>query len=166
MKPRSPHGPPLTAVARNNGVAGFRRYDALERQYILTLEGELELYRHRFFRNGRETADSAIQDAIGFAASCLYGLSEAVILAAGYSPAIGFIHSGNQRSLVFDLADTVKFKTVIPAAFEVVREGRQDVRNRVRRRCRDLFREQKTAETLFANLLEVFDVAGATDKKT
>lgn len=105
--------------------------------------------------HGRSNAATALQDALGFATSCLYGLSEAAILAAGYSPAIGIVHSGNSRSMVFDLADTVKFRTVIPAAFEIFKESEADTRNRVRRRCRDLFREQKTAEMLFDNLFEI-----------
>ena len=104
---------------------------------------------------GRLAAPKPLQDALGFATSCLYGLSEAVVLAAGYSPAIGIIHSGDPRSFVFDLADTVKFKTVVPAAFEVFSESDMDTANRVRRRCRDLFREQRTAETLFENLFEI-----------
>lgn len=104
---------------------------------------------------GRHNSMPALQDAIGFAASCLYGLSETVILASGYSPAIGVVHSGDSRSLVFDLADTIKFKTVIPLAFRVFSDSEVDVKGRVRRACRDLFREQKTAETLFNNLAEI-----------
>lgn len=106
--------------------------------------------------SGRENSDESLKDALGFATSCLYGLCEAVILSAGYSPAIGIVHSGNARSLVFDLADTVKFKSVVPAAFEVFKESPVDVRNRVRHRCRDLFREQKMAELLFQNLFFIF----------
>lgn len=106
---------------------------------------------------GRQNADRQLQSALGFATSCLYGICETVILAAGYSPAIGIIHSGDQRSLVFDLADTIKFHTVIPAAFEVYRSSPDDIRGRVRRRCRDLFREQHTIERLFDILLEVME---------
>ncbi len=80
-------------------------------------------------------------------------LSEAVILAAGFSPAIGFIHEGDPRSLVFDLADTVKFKTVVPLAFDVFLSDAHDVRSSVRRACRDLFRESQMIETLMDNLL-------------
>lgn len=93
------------------------------------------------------------QDALGFATSTLYGLSEAVIVASGFSPSIGFIHSGDRRSLVFDLADTVKFRTVVPVAFEVAQGGTGiDVRGAVRRACRDLFRGQRLIEDLFDNL--------------
>lgn len=111
---------------------------------------------------GRDKAAKALRDALGFATSCLYGLSEAVILAAGYAPAIGIVHCGNERSLAFDLADTMKFKTVVPAAFEVYAASPVDTANRVRHRCRDLFREQKLAERLFANLFEIIgDVTDA-----
>ena len=112
--------------------------------------------------SGRENAETGLKDSLGIATSCLYGLAEAVILAAGFSPAIGIIHSGDPRSLVFDLADTVKFKTVVPAAFQVFRDSPEDTRNRVRRVCRDMFREQNTASLLFANLYEILgnDVVG------
>lgn len=47
-------------------------------------------------------------------------------------------------------------------------ESKQDVRNRVRRHCRDLFREHKIAEILFANLFEVIgsDVDGHPSGQT
>jgi len=81
------------------------------------------------------------------ATACLYGVSEAAILACGYAPAIGFLHTGKARSFVFDIADIYKFDTVVPVAFEVAglhRKGDRDcVRDpigEVRRRCRDGFR--------------------------
>lgn len=117
---------------------------------------------------GRESAPPSLKDALGVATSCLYGLAEAVILAAGYSPAIGVVHSGNSRSLVFDLADTVKFRTVIPAAFRVYRESPADTRSRVRRACRDLFRINNTATTLFDHLYFIQgarDVGGAANEQ-
>lgn len=114
--------------------------------------------------SGRERADQALKDSLGIATSCLYGLAEAVVLSAGFSPAIGIVHSSDPRSLVYDLADTVKFTTVVPAAFQTFKESPVDTRNRVRRACRDLFREQKTATVLFDNLYEILgkDVVGNT----
>ena len=53
------------------------------------------------------------------ATSCLYGITEAAVLAAGYAPAIGFIHTGKPLSFVYDIADLVKFETVVPAAFKI-----------------------------------------------
>lgn len=57
--------------------------------------------------------------AISMATSTLYGITEAAILALGYSPALGIVHAGDSRSLVFDIADTIKFQTVVPLAFEI-----------------------------------------------
>jgi len=101
---------------------------------------------------GRDRAPESLRTAMGFATSCLYGVAEAVVLAKGYSPAIGIIHSGDPRSLVFDLADTVKFRTVMPLAFDTWAQGEVDIGSRVRRRCRDVFRETRIAATLFQNL--------------
>jgi CRISPR-associated protein Cas1 len=100
-----------------------------------------ELYRSIAKQHGiewinRDDAPTHIRDALGYATACLYGLAEAVILAAGYSPAIGIVHCGDPRSFVFDLADTVKFKTVVPVAFRTAMESSVDVRGRVRRACR------------------------------
>ncbi len=53
------------------------------------------------------------------ATACLYGITEAAVLAAGYAPAIGFIHTGKPQSFVYDIADIFKFETVVPEAFEV-----------------------------------------------
>jgi len=53
------------------------------------------------------------------ATACLYGITEAAILAAGYATAIGFIHTGKPLSFVYDIADLFKFETVVPVAFQV-----------------------------------------------
>lgn len=108
--------------------------------------------KHGVEWSGKDAAPQALRDALGYATSTLYGVAEAAILAAGYAPSIGFIHSGDRRSLVFDLADTVKFKTVVPVAFRVFSESDIDVRSRVRRSCRDSFRQIGLIETLMDNL--------------
>ena len=53
------------------------------------------------------------------ATSCLYGVAEAAVLAAGYAPAVGFIHTGKPLSFVYDVADVYKFETVVPVAFRI-----------------------------------------------
>jgi len=91
----------------------------------------------------RDSGD-AVNDALNQANAMLYGISEAAILAMGYSPALGLIHSGDRRSFVFDVADVVKFTTVVPLAMRIAKEGPHDIRNRVRRACRDMFRAHNT----------------------
>jgi CRISPR-associated protein Cas1 len=51
-------------------------------------------------RNNWASADMPNR-CISSATSCLYGISEAAVLAAGYAPAIGFIHTGKPLSFVY-----------------------------------------------------------------
>lgn len=78
--------------------------------------------------------------------SCLYGVCEAAILAAGYSPAIGFVHYGKPLSFVYDIADLFKFETVVPAAFQTAAEHPADAEREVRYACRDMFRKTHLLE--------------------
>lgn len=94
--------------------------------------------------------DDPINRALSMATSTLYGVTEAAILALGLSPAIGIVHRGDRRSLVFDIADVVKFRTVVPLAFQVAADcsERSDQANQVRRACRDLFVAERLLERL------------------
>lgn len=53
------------------------------------------------------------------------GSCEAAILAAGYAPAVGFIHTGKPQSFVYDIADIFKFETVVPVAFRIAAKNPQ-----------------------------------------
>ncbi len=97
----------------------------------------------------QENGDTANR-AISMATSTLYGVTEAAILALGLSPALGIVHRGDSRSLVFDIADTVKFRTVVPLAFEMAAAGAEDIQGRTRRACRDLFVRNDILEKLVA----------------
>jgi CRISPR-associated protein Cas1 len=92
--------------------------------------------------------------------SCLYGVVEAGILAAGYSPSLGFLHTGDPLSFVFDIADLFKFETVVPAAFEVAGQRPVHPERQVRQRCRDLFREQNILERIIPTIQEVLEASG------
>jgi len=89
------------------------------------------------------------------ATACLYGLVEAAILAAGYAPAIGFLHTGKPRAFVYDVADLFKFETVVPVAFEVAGKKPGQPEPAVRHRCRDVFRETRLLKRLVPTIEEV-----------
>lgn len=90
------------------------------------------------------------------ATSCLYGVCEDAILAAGYAPAIGFIHTGKPQSFVYDIADIMKFETVVPIAFKVAAKKQDgEVEREVRLACRDIFRESKMLEKLIPTIEDV-----------
>lgn len=93
-----------------------------------------------------------INRALSASHSCLYGVVHAVITALGCTPGLGFVHTGHDRSFVYDIADLYKAEISIPIAFDVVREleteGRPDVPDSeisalIRRRVRDLIRSTK-----------------------
>ncbi len=95
--------------------------------------------------------------ALSAANSCLYGICHAAILSAGYSPAIGFIHTGKMLSFVYDIADLYKTEIAVPTAFETVKEGELDVERRTRIACRDAFYESKLMSRILPDIAEVLD---------
>ena len=94
------------------------------------------------------------------ATSCLYGISEAAILAAGYAPAIGFIHSGKPQSFVYDIGDLFKFETVVPVAFRVAAQNPVDPERAVRLACRDQFRETRLLKTIIPTIEDILRAGG------
>lgn len=102
------------------------------------------------------------------ATASLYGLCEAAILAAGYAPAIGFLHRGKPQSFVYDIADIFKFETVVPAAFTVaarIERGQRDgmsvsVERQVRIACRDMFRRANLLERIIPTIHELLAASG------
>ncbi len=75
--------------------------------------------------NGREydpdnfESSDTVNQALSAAHACLYGVSHSVIVAMGCSPGLGFVHTGHERSFVYDIADLYKAEITIPIAFEI-----------------------------------------------
>lgn len=89
------------------------------------------------------------------ATACLYGVTEAAVLAAGYAPAVGFIHTGKPLSFVYDVADIYKFETVVPLAFKIAEKHPGNPEQQVRLACRDVFRESKLLERIIPGIEEM-----------
>lgn len=89
----------------------------------------------RKYDRGDFEGQEPIQQAITVGNKLLYNVCHAGILALGFSPTLGFIHTGKMRSFVYDLADLYKTEIVLPAAFAGTAAGkdlahiRQDVRS-------------------------------------
>jgi CRISPR-associated protein Cas1 len=86
------------------------------------------------------------------ATACLYGVTEAAVLAAGYAPAVGFIHTGKPLSFVYDIADLYKFETVVPIAFSVAAKPVAQPEREVRLRCRDVFRQSRLLDRIIPDI--------------
>lgn len=91
-------------------------------------------YRRDQWRNA-----DPINRALSTANACLYGICHAAIVSAGFSPALGFIHTGKMLSFVYDVADLYKAEIAIPTAFRAAAEGKDGLERRVRQTCRDAF---------------------------
>lgn len=101
--------------------------------------------------------------ALSAANACLNGICHAAIVSGGYSPALGFIHTGRQLSFVYDIADLYKAEITIPLAFETVAESEEKVEARVRLRCRDFFRDRRLLQRVLPDIDALLDIPIETD---
>ncbi|MFE0200481.1 type I-E CRISPR-associated endonuclease Cas1e [[Kitasatospora] papulosa] len=126
--------PPGTSLEQLRGLEGQRvkaHYRLLAQQYKIGR-----------FRRAYDPAQWHLQDPVNLALSsantCLYGIVHAAILALGCSPALGYVHSGNQQAFVYDIADLYKAELTIPLAFSLhastnpEAEARRSFRNGLR----------------------------------
>lgn len=97
-----------------------------------------------------------VNQALSAGNVCLYGLATAVITALGCSAGLGFIHTGNELSFAYDIADLYKAETTIPLAFQIASEEVQDIPNAVRRRMRDIFTKTHILETMVRDIKYIF----------
>jgi len=97
-----------------------------------------------------------INKCISIGNSCLYGIVEAAIVTYGYLPSIGFLHSGNERSFVFDIADIFKLRTVLPLAFDISSDDNKSWKN-MKNECRNLFYKEKIMIDIFNILEDLFE---------
>ena len=143
--------PARRSVEQLRGIEGARvreTYKQLARQY--NVDWRARNYDPRQW----DTADVPNR-CLSAATSCLYGITEAAVLAAGYAPAVGFIHTGAPLSFVYDIADLFKFDTVVPLAFHVASKSPYNPERVVRLECRDLFRSKKILEKIIPVIEDV-----------
>ena len=93
-----------------------------------------------------------VNRAISAGNACLYGLAHAAILSGGYSPALGFVHTGKQLSFVYDIADLYKTELVVPLAFESVADLPENIEAQVRGKLRQAIKEQRLLERMVGDL--------------
>ena len=86
---------------------------------------------------------SPVNKALSAANVALYGICHSVIVALGMSPGLGFVHTGHDKSFVYDIADLYKAEYTILLAFKLASEVTEDedigrlARLRLRDKCVD-----------------------------
>lgn len=111
----------------------------------------------RYKRDDWEEAD-VLNRALSAGNACLYGVCHAAIVSLGFTPGLGFLHTGKQLSFVYDVADLYKTEIVVPAAFAAAGVSGEDIERRVRHALRDSFREAKLLSRVSRDLLRLFDI--------
>lgn len=148
--------PAKRSVEQLRGIEGVRvrkMYELLARQY--RVEWKRRNYDHTEWESG-----DIPNRCLSSATACLYGICEAAILAAGYAPAVGFIHTGKPQSFVYDIADVFKFDTVVPVAFRIAAQKPREPEREVRIACRDIFRQTKVLKRIIPTIEEVLAAGG------
>lgn len=143
--------PQRRSVEQLRGIEGARvreTYKLLAKQYGVQWNGR------NYDVKDWEKGDIANQ-CLSAATSCLYGITEAAVLAAGYAPAVGFIHTGKPLSFVYDIADIFKFDSVVPIAFRIAGKKPHNPDREVRLACRDIFRSSHILEKIIPTIEEV-----------
>lgn len=94
----------------------------------------------RCFDPDNYSGGDPVNQALSAAHTCLYGLAHCVIAALGCSPGLGFVHTGHERSFVYDIADLYKAEYTIPIAFDIAAaSATSDIGAQTRRMVRDAF---------------------------
>jgi CRISPR-associated protein Cas1 len=148
--------PEKRSIEQLRGIEAVRvrkMYELFSRQYGVTWA------RRNYDYDEWESGDVPNR-CLSSATACLYGITEAAILAAGYAPAIGFIHTGKPQSFVYDIADLFKFETVVPTAFRIASKNPKNPEREVRIACRDSFRQSRLLHRIIPSIEEVLSAGG------
>ena len=143
--------PEKRSIQQLRGIEGARvrkMYELLAKQY--RIKWNARNYDHTSWGSG-----DVPNRCLSAATACLYGICEAGILAAGYAPAVGFIHTGKPQSFVYDIADIFKFETVVPVAFQIASRKPDNPERDVRLACRDAFRQSKILRRIIPTIEQI-----------
>jgi len=154
--------PERRSVEQLRGIEGVRvrkMYELLAKQYGV-------VWKSRNYDHTEWGSGDIPNRCLSSATACLYGICEAAILAAGYAPAVGFIHTGKPQSFVYDIADIFKFETVVPVAFRVAARKPFSPEREVRLACRDSFRQSRILHRIIPAIEEILTAGGLERPKS
>lgn len=128
-------------------------YRSLSQQYEVDWTGRN--YDPNDFEDG-----SIINQALSSCNVALYGLVYSVVVALGLSAGLGFIHTGNDMSFIYDVADLYKAKITIPLSFELASTltSADDIGREARLAVRDALVDGKLIQTIVKDLQYLLEV--------
>jgi CRISP-associated protein Cas1 len=141
-------------IEQLRGMEGARMrkaYASAAKAYNIPWEGR------NYDRDNWDDSD-LVNRALSCANACLYGLCHAAILSTGYSPGLGFVHTGKQLSFVYDMADLYKTEITIPVAFEIAAYAPPNIERATRLKCRDRFRTSRLLARIVPDIQKLLGV--------
>ena len=146
-----PEGLSLPQIRGMEGVRVREAYAGASEKYKIPWKG-------RSYKMSNWASADPVNRALSAANALMNGICHAAISAGGYSPALGFVHTGRQLSFVYDIADLYKVELTVPAAFETAAESDVQVEKRVRTLCRERFREAKLLKRILPDIDELLEI--------
>lgn len=135
-----------TSIAVMRGLEGRAmklKYKELARKHAI-----------KDFRRDTKSEDP-VNMGLNLANSLLYGCAASACFAIGINPALGVIHRGDARSLLFDLADLYKPSVSLPVAFKSAQD--EDPLASVRKLMRKEIHRQAMLKEMLAVLMEILE---------
>lgn len=143
------------SMAKLRGREGAR----MKKVYAAEAERTGVYWDRRSYDPNDFESSSPINQALTTASSALYGIAHAVVAGMGFVPALGVIHTGTDRSFVYDIADLYKAEIAIPAAFDAVASAQGNPPTNVRRLVRDAVVEKRLMQRMVRDLKFVMNVS-------
>lgn len=146
---------PGLSLAQIRGMEGGRikkAYSAASEKYGIAWRGR------KYDRSDWEYSDK-VNRLLSAANALLNGICHAGILAGGYSPALGFVHTGRMLSFVYDIADLYKTEISLPIAFETAAENPEKPESCVREKCRERMMEAKLLQRIVHDIDQLLDIS-------
>lgn len=137
---------PGTSIANMRGLEGRLMRDTYKRFAAK--------YKIRDFKRDTAATDP-VNESLNLANAILYGCAASACSAIGLNPALGIIHRGDARSLLFDLADLYKPSLTIPLAFK--HANREDYLAAVRRDMRKSLVKDRILAEMLSVLMEILE---------
>lgn len=142
----------LFQIRGKEGARIRNAYAEASRTYGVPWQGR------RYDRNSWGSGDP-VNRALSAANALLNGVCHTAIVSGGYSPALGFIHTGKQLSFVYDIADLYKVEITIPLAFRIAAESQEKIGARVREACREAFREHGLLKRILPDIDQLLSIS-------
>lgn len=143
----------MQQLRSHEGARVRRKYRELSKKYNVP-------WKKRVYNPDDFAGGDPVNQALSAAHVALYGLVHSVVAAFGLSPGLGFVHTGHDRSFVYDVADLYKAEITVPIAFAVAAEAEegQDIGQLARLRTRDAFVDGKILKRMVKDLQMLLEI--------